>query len=216
MNGLPDNIPDLLELIRRAYTYRINDCGPVANGVFWKDADGQVLRLEILLQGIEPKDLKGGITINDFGCGYGTLFDLVAEEPMMDGGAYFGYDIVEDMINTAQKRHPDPRANFFVTPVATERADYSFVSGTYNMSLGAHRALWTHYVKTSLKMLWEKTDKVLAFNMLDNNSAERLGDLYYADKREMVAYALTLSPEVDIIDDYPLNEFTIFIKRVGA
>lgn len=210
---LPDDIGQLLEFVSRVYAYRINEYGPVANGVFWKDADGQMLRLELLLQAVEQEDLKGPITVNDLGCGYGALFELLAEEPMMRGGKYFGYDISADMVATAKAKHADPRATFFVSPVATEVADYSFVSGTYNMSMGANRALWTHYIKTSLEQLWKKTAKIMAYNLLDENSSNKLDDLYYAERSTFLEHALTLSPDVEIIDDYPLDEFTIIIKR---
>jgi len=211
----PEDIGQLLNLISSAYTYRINQCGPVANGVFWKDQDGQVLRYELLLQAVAEEDLGDPITVNDLGCGYGALFDLLADQHMMKDGHYFGYDISPKMIIEARSQHPDPRATFIESPVATEMADYSFVSGTYNMNFGARRDIWGEYVKTSLKRLWDKTSKVMAFNMLDSASPERLLDLYYADRNEFVAFALTLSPEVEIIDDYPLTEFTIYVKRVG-
>lgn len=210
---LPNDIGQLLEFVSRVYGYRINEYGPVANGVFWKDADQQMLRLELLLQAVEQEDLKGPITVNDLGCGYGALFDLLVGEPMLQGGKYFGYDITADMVATAKAQHTDPRATFIVSPVATEVADYSFVSGTYNMSMGADQALWTHYIKTSIEQLWKKTAKVLAYNLLDVSSEHQLDDLYYADRRTFLEHALTLSPEVEIIDDYPLDEFTIIIKR---
>jgi len=214
--NLPTNIPDLLDLVRRVYDYRLGECGAVANGVFWKDADGQMLRLEILLQAILPEDLKGPITVNDFGCGYGALFDVLASEPMMRGGGYTGYDISQDMQRAAQARQNDERATFIHSPIATQMADYSFVSGTYNMCMGAPPAQWADYIKTSLDMLWSKTTKVMAFNLLDDQQPEKLSDLYYANKRAFIAYALTLSPEVEVIDDYPLTEFTIFVKRSGG
>ena len=210
---LPNDISQLLEFVARVYTYRINECGPVASGVFWKDADGQVLRLELLLQAVAREDLNGPITVNDLGCGYGALFDLMKDEPMMRGGRYIGYDISPEMVDAAKAHHTDPRATFIVSPVATEVADYSFVSGTYNMSMGANPALWTHYVKTSLDMLWKKTAKIMAFNLLDDTSTNKLDDLYYADRRTFLEHALTLSPDIEIIDDYPLDEFTIFVKR---
>lgn len=211
----PEDIGQLLNLISSAYTYRINQCGPVANGVFWKDQDGQVLRYELLLQAVAEEDLGGPITVNDLGCGYGALFDLLADQNMMQDGHYFGYDISPKMITEARSQHPDPRTTFIESPVATEMAQYSFVSGTYNMNFGARRDIWGEYVKTSLKRLWDKTSKVMAFNMLDSASPQRLVDLYYADRNEFVTFALTLSPEVEIIDDYPLTEFTIYVKRVG-
>jgi len=213
---LPDDIGQILEFVQRVYSYRINEYGPVANGVFWRDEDGQILRLELLLQAVTPEDLNGPITVNDLGCGYGALFDLLADERMLEGGHYYGYDIAPDMIAQAQARHADPRANFILSPVATEAADYSFVSGTYNMSMGANTALWTHYVKTSLDMLWKKTNKIMAFNMLDSHAPNKLDDLYYADRRTILEHALTLSPEVEVIDDYPLDEFTVIVKRPPA
>jgi len=212
-NRLPDNIPDLLNLISHVYDYRINECGPVANGVFWSTSDRQTLSYEILLKAVAPEDLNGPITVNDFGCGYGALFDLLASTPMMNEGRYVGYDISEKMITAAKKRHYDPRAAFITSPIASDEADYSFVSGTYNMSMGAGRALWTHYVKTSLKMLWNMSKKAMAFNILDNKGKKKLPDLYYADKSEFVAFAKTLSPDIEVIDDYNPSEFTIIVRR---
>lgn len=210
----PDDIGQLLNLIARAYSYRIDQCGPVANGVFWKDEDGQILRYELLLQAIESTDLNGPITVNDLGCGYGTLFDLIADQPMMREGRYWGYDISPDMIEQAHLRRSDKRADFIESPVATETADYSFASGTYNMNFGARPDIWIAYVQTSLKHLWDKTRKTMAFNMLDDATEHQLGDLYYANRQNMIEFALSLSPEVEIVDDYPLDEFTIYVKRV--
>lgn len=212
---LPNDLGQILEFVSRVYSYRINEYGPVANGVFWRDEDGQILRLELLLQAVAAEDLSGPITVNDLGCGYGALFDLLCDEPMMRGGRYFGYDISEDMVARARALHAmDGRATFITSPVATEVADYSFVSGTYNMSMNADRRLWTEYVKTSLDTLWAKTAKTLAFNLLDATAPSKLDDLYYADRNTFIEHALTLSPEVEVIDDYPLDEFTIFIRRV--
>ena len=138
----PEDLGALLDLVSTAYSYRINECGPVANGVFWKDEDGQTLRHELLLQAIPPDAIDTGFTVNDLGCGYGALWDLMVDHAMQPA-RYYGYDISPVMIETALAAHPDARAQFFVSPVATETADYSFVSGTYNMNLGAKRNLWT-------------------------------------------------------------------------
>ncbi len=210
---LPNDIGQLLEFVSRIYDYRITECGPEAKGVFWKDADGQILRLEILLKAITAQDLNGPVTINDLGCGYGALFELIRDEPVMDGGTYSGYDISPKMIREATTRHTDPRARFVLSPVATHHADYGFVSGTYNMSVGADRAYWERYIKNSVEVLWSKTGKVLAYNLLDEQTETKLDDLYYANKRTFIEHALTLTPEVEVIDDYPLSEFTLFLKR---
>jgi len=222
-NAPPQDIGQLLNLIAAAYSYRVEQCGPVANGVFWKDPDGQVLRYEVLLQAIPTHDLDQPITINDLGCGYGALFDLLVDQAVLDQGQYFGYDISPPMIKQAQARHPrhsTPHAQFIESPIATQTADYSFVSGTYNMHFGARADVWEPYVKTSLQRLWAKTTKTLAFNMLDraaqpDKPAQRDPTaLYYGDRGDFIRFALSLSPEVEVIDDYPLDEFTIYVKRV--
>lgn len=210
-HGVPSDLGALLDLISRAYSHTVKLHGPVAKGVCWKNADDQVLRYELLLQAIAAEDLNHTFTINDFGCGYGALFELLADMPLM---SYYGYDISQEMLEQARKKHKDPRAHFIESPIATETADYSFVSGTYNMSFGAERRLWESYIKASLEHLWAKTAKVMAFNMLDNASPTRLDDLYYASRQDMIAFALSLSPDVDVVDDYPLDEFTIYVRRV--
>lgn len=209
----PSDIGDLLELIGQVYDHRLKECGPTASGVFWKHEEGQTLRYEILLQIIDDQDLNGNISINDLGCGYGALFEMIKNSPLMKSSKYFGYDISKEMIDAARIRNHDNRANFTHSPLANVVADYSFVSGTFNMFLGARQNLWRDYVRSSIRLLWQNTKKGLAFNMLDASSETRLLDLYYADLDDMVEYAKTLTPNVEVANDYPLDEWTIFMRR---
>lgn len=209
----PEKIGDLLGLISQVYDYRLKERGPSANGVFWKNAEGQMLRHEILLQIIEPKDLSGGITINDLGCGYGALFEMLKTSPIMNGSQYFGNDISAEMIDAAHMRNHEPCATFTLGAMAAQSADYSFASGTFNMFMGADRMLWRDYVFSTLQRLWENTEKGMAFNLLDSKPSEHLLNLYYADFDEVMEFARTLSPHVEVVDDYPLDEWTIFVRR---
>ncbi len=50
--------------------------------------------------------------------------------------------------------------------------------------------------------------------MLSVNSANRLAGLYYAEPEEFLDFAArTLSADVTLIDDYPLDEWTILARR---
>lgn len=209
----PSDIGDLLELIGQVYDHRFKECGPSAKGVFWKHEEGQVLRHEILLKIIDPTDLSGNISIGDLGCGYGAFFELLKDSPLMDGSQYFGYDISIEMIDAASIRNHDRRASFIHSPKATQVTDYTVASGTFNMFLGAKQNLWRDYVQTSIRHLWDNTKKGMAFNMLDAGAESKLMDLYYAELDEMVEFAKTLTPNVDVENDYPLDEWTIFMRR---
>jgi SAM-dependent methyltransferase len=214
----PDDIRDAarrLAPIAVLYDVRVRECGPTARGVYWRNEEGQRLRFEILLGVLDIKDDDGGLTLTDLGCGYGAFFDFVAPRPLMRNSRYFGYDISGGMVREAAKRIRDPRARFEQSLMATRAADYSFVSGTYNMKLDENDRDWAAYIERSLKDLWSKTRKGLAFNMLCATTKNRKeSDLYYADWRVFRDFCTDeLSPHVTVLRDYPLAEWTIYVHR---
>jgi len=205
---------DPLRVIRDIFDRNIVKHGPSAKGVYWKNPEGQVLRYEILLGIIGKDDLGGGIFLNDLGCGYGAMFDIIADDPLMQNSRYFGYDLSGEMIRHAKSHTDDPRAQFFKSDHALHVADYSFASGTFNMHAGQDNELWKGCVLESLRALWLKTRKGMAFNMLDKNHPESLKGLYYADRDIYLDFCRTeLSPNVELVTDYPLEEWSIFVRR---
>ncbi len=214
----PQSIRDAarrLAPIAALYTLRLRECGSQARGVYWKNEEGQRLRFEVLLGVIDLKDDAGGITINDLGCGYGAFFNFLADLPVMQGSRYIGYDICEEMVREAATRIRDQRAAFTQSLMATREADYSFVSGTYNMKLDENDRDWSAYVEENLKQLWSMTRKGLAFNMLDLRTKDRKeSDLFYADWKEFRDFCTKeLSPNVEVMHNYPLDEWTMFVHR---
>lgn len=97
---------------------------------------------------------------------------------------------------------------------ATETADYTLVSGTFNMSMHAGDDEWQNYVFASLQDLWEHTTHALAFNMLDKSDEDELDGLFYADPKVFENFCRTnLSDNVQVVTDYGLPDFTIFVRR---
>lgn len=214
----PDDIREAavrLAPIAVLYDLRLRQHGTTARGVYWRNEEGQRLRFEVLLGVVDLADEKGGITVNDLGCGYGAFFDHIAPLPFMRGSRYVGYDISEGMVREAAHRIDDPRATFQQALRATQEADYSFVSGTYNMKLDERDRDWAHYVEESLKDLWGRTRKGLAFNMLcATTKARKERDLFYADWRVFRDFCTSeLSPHVTVVRDYPLAEWTMYVHR---
>lgn len=205
----------LLTPISKAFGERLTEKGATPEGVYWTSAEGQQLRFEVLL-GIVPasQQAQGGVTINDLGCGYGALFDVLEDDPMMIDGRYFGYDISAEMIRAANARHGDRRANFILSSAATRDADYSLVSGTYNMKMRHRRGEWQDYIFASLRDLWAKSKKGLAFNMLAGSGADKPGGLYYAPAEDYFDFCTAaLSRNVELKQGYGLREWTIYVRR---
>src|SRR3954452_22630866 len=93
-----------------------------SRGVGGQEPQMQALRFDVLalmMEGAEP------VTVADFGCGTGALFDRLAAraEPPPLGG-YTGYDLVPAMVEKARERHADSRARFEVGTAVTEDHDY--------------------------------------------------------------------------------------------
>jgi len=207
--------PKLLAPVARIYGRRLDQCGATAKGVFWKGEVWQRRRFERLMEIIDDADMaSGGVSINDFGCGYGAFFEYLAEYPVLRGSTYYGYDISQEMIAACRDRINDPRASFHRKMWASKHADYSFASGTYNLNGDADADQWQEYVEASLRQLWHRTGKALAFNMLRDDEEECYDGLYYADPEKVLRFCRKhLSEDVEMFDERPMPDVTFFVRR---
>jgi len=206
-------LPEILRPIAFAFSRRIARYGDTPAGVLWKNVEGQQLRFEVLAGVLDPEPPSAGITLNDFGCGYGAFYDFLSKLPLMPDIDYCGVDISPVMIEEAKKRIPKGRVIFICAPMVSRKADYTVVSGTFNLKMDAADPEWNGFVKAALRELWEMSAKGLAFNMLDRGHRDRQDGLYYADPGEFLDFCKALSGDVRLIDDYPLDEWTIVIRR---
>ena len=207
-------VPDLLSPVVKAYRRRLLEFGATPQGVFWRNQTNMEKRFEVLLRIFDDTARAGEIAVNDLGCGYGAFFDVLQTHPALRGSRYIGYDVCTDMLDAAQKRIRDPRATFVRSAAPTEAADYSFASGTFNLRLEAAERSWADYVKALLTLLWQKTTKGLAFNMLDIRQ-RRAGDgLFYSDPKEFADFCRSaLSPRIELVEDYGLPDWTMLVRR---
>lgn len=213
-DGQPAYDQSLLEPVRNIFTKSIKVYGPNNKAVAWFDAERMQRRFQIFAGLLAYADGDQGVTVNDLGCGYGAMFEAFKDLEALRNGRYFGYDISTEMIASCRSRITDPRAEFSVSHVAKRTADYSFVSGTYNMKMAAGDDEWLGYVEENLKHLWSKTRRALGFNMLDANHPGTQKTLYFADPKYIFNFCKThLSDNVRLIDRLAPKEFVIFVMR---
>ena len=206
---VPDPVDAALEEVRLLYSQNLEEHGLDSKSVGWKDETSQLLRfdkLAALIDGDEP------FTVNDWGAGYGAMFDYLDARfgPRLTG--YVGYDISSEMTEAARARVTDPRARF-VLGSALEPADYSFVSGTFNVRFEAADADWDAWIKARLHELAQASSRGFAFNLLSSYVDWREPQLFYADPREYFDHCKReLSPRVSLLHDYPLYEWTMLVR----
>lgn len=203
---------DPLAQVDAYYSRAIRQHGPTARGVDWNGEDGQRLRFRQLLTLIVPGQ---ACSVNDLGCGYGALRDYL--DDLGCPVSYTGYDISGDMLAVARQRHPDISRNQFVRAAAPDReADYGFASGIFNVRLQCTEPAWRQHIETTLDSLHRTSRRGFAFNALSTYSdADRQRpDLYYADPLVWFDYCKRhYSPQVALLHDYGLYEFTLIIRK---
>lgn len=205
----------ILAPIARHFAEALALYGTTPPGVLWRNVEGQRLRFEKLAGIFDAADLRGGLVVNDLGCGYGAMFEYLRESPALAGGRYWGYDISAEMLAAARARIHDPRAGFVRSHRALHPADYALISGTYNLLLDTDEGPWVDYIRASLVDTWAACRKGLAFNMLRPDRAKApLATLYYTDPQPFLDFCQRrLAPDVTLVEGYPLAEWTMWVRR---
>src|SRR5262245_52701035 len=122
------------------YTRKLHEHGPTHRGVDWNSEASQVLRFDQLLNVAEALP-PGPYSINDYGCGYGALLDVL--DSRGERVAYTGFDIAPAMIGAARARHGSRDDCVFTTDWhAVGQADVSVASGVFNVRLATGEGAW--------------------------------------------------------------------------
>lgn len=207
-----DSIPKTLDGIRDLYEGNLAAHGTTSKSVGWRDEASQQLRFERLARVIDRG--AGAFTANDWGCGYGAMFEYLDGAFAAALSSYTGYDISEEMLAAARARCTDGRATFVHGAEVTVDADYTFVSGTFNVRLQATDDEWDAYIKRHLEAMYAKSRRGIAFNLLTTHVDWKQDNLFYADPGDFVDFCKRrLSRYVTLFHDYQLFEWTILVTR---
>ena len=214
MAAYETKMQETLKGVAKLYSRSLDEHGVAPLSVGWKDEATQRLRFEKLVEVIDIRATSGRIAVNDLGCGYGAMFNYLDGLPYVRLIRYYGYDISEEMLTVAKQFVDKSRAEFIQSPRVTLKADYSFVSGTFNVNLEANDELWTEYVKESLLNLATMSVKGFAFNLLRTNVEWKQDSLYYGDPLIFFDFCKNnISPYVSVLSDYGLFEWTIVVRK---
>lgn len=190
----------------------LSEYGATSRGISHSDPVLHRWTLETMA-GILDGETAENVVLHDIGCGYGLLFDIVADRPALRRGRYRGFDISPQMVATARNRIADPRAAFAVAARPDEPADYTVVAGTYNLKIDCTDDAWLAYVLGCLRDLARGTRRGLVLNMLSSHAPVRHDGLYYADPARFLDFALTeLSARATLVHDHSEAEWILFVR----
>lgn len=202
----------LLSEVADYYSAKLAENGETPRGVDWNGEESQLLRFAQLSKIVSPANK---FSLNDLGCGYGALFDYLKSH--YQSFSYNGLDVSAEMISASCRRYSnETNAQFCIGSKPLEIADYGIASGVFNVRLGRGDAEWQEYLETTLEILDQTSQRGFAFNCLTSYSdKDKMRDyLYYADP--CILFDLCkrrYSPNVALLHDYGLYEFTILVRK---
>jgi SAM-dependent methyltransferase len=212
-----ESVGDALAGVKALYTDNLAQHGLASQSVGWRDEASQRLRFDKLAMVLDGADPQQPISVSDFGCGYGAMFSHLDERNRPPIERYVGYDISEPMLEAAARHCDDSRVVLVQGSEPSEITDYAFVSGTFNVRMGASDEAWESHVHDTLVALAGSVRRGLAFNLLTSYVDWRQEDLYYADPRKFFHFCRReLARYVTLVHDYPLYEWTILVHKERA
>ena len=136
-----------------------------------------------------------------------------------EGVSYTGVDIVPEFISEAKKKYPNYDfidLDYFSEPLS-QKYDIVLASGVMNSNISSTEAdadKNLEWRKNNIKVMFEHTKRVLAFNMLGAHpqpNNDPLSNVWYSDLVEVLEYCLSLTRRVILRANYHPTDFTIFM-----
>ena len=196
------------------FAEKLREHGPTARGVDYNSDEAQERRFEQLTKVIRAGE---SFSILDYGCGYGAMFEFLLKKGL--DFEYHGLDRIEAMVRTGREKYGrHGNAHFHSDESTVPPVDYLVAGAIFNIKLEATLNDWREFVCESLRHMIALCTRGLAFNMLTSYSdADRMAtrpDLFYADPLFFFDFCKrNLAPNVALLHDYGLFDFTILVRK---
>lgn len=200
-----------LDIIKNYYEPNLREDLPDYQILGWESREAQFQRFKILTDNIVLKGNK----ILDVGCGLGNLLEHLKD--LHENPEYTGVDILEHMIEKAQKAHPGfkfEHIDIFADDRYKENEfNTIYSSGIFNINMGNNH----DFLKGAIKLFLKLADKHIVFNLLHYNSPDRDETYYYFHPDEVVKMIERLENDtlksIKIVEHYLKNDFTIILEK---
>jgi len=150
--------------------------------------------------------------ILDVGCGFGDILSYIKAKT--EKFEYTGIDLIDNFIKQAQKRYPEfefKLGDYFENPLK-ENFDIILCCGALNSNF----AEAINYRKRAIKIMFERANFALSFNMAGNfpqPKNKKSSKVFYADSLEILNYCFTLTNKIIFRHYYHNKDFTIVMRK---
>lgn len=182
-------------------------------GVDWPNEEDALLRYRIMLEII--KDQKN-CSLLDFGCGTARLYDLILKNSHQNI-KYTGLDISGEFIKVCKQKYPNVEFICMDILKSAEQIgiyDYIILNGVFTEKLELSFDDMFEYFKKVIKLLYLKTNKGIAFNVMTKHVDWEREDLFHLPFDLLASFLKSENSRNYIIrNDYGLFEYTVYLFK---
>lgn len=209
-----------------------NDCfqkhGLTPKGLDWDNQENLNKRYEVMYNLIKNNIggtvLVDGVIANDytlldFGCGYGDFYKWLRN--FNKNIKYTGLDINKNLLEQASNKYPNQ--NWHLLDIHNQEFEFSqlpifnfcIMNGVFTVKNTLTQEEMWKFMTLTLKKLWDKTDKGMAFNCMSKILDYERDDLFHVSFDELGSwiYSELQCSKFTFRQDYGLREFTCYIYK---
>jgi len=182
-------------------------------GVDWPNYEDTLTRYKIMLELINETKK---VSLLDFGCGLGHLYKFMLNEKKESEISYSGLDINKNFYDFCTQKYPNN--DFYLRDINIDsdipNFDYVICNGTFTEKRDLSYDEMFEFMSNTLKIIWSKTNKGIAFNVMSNLVDWERDDLFHVSMDELGLFLKNnLSRNFIIRNDYKLYEYTIYVYK---
>ncbi len=188
-------------------------------GVDWPNREDVLTRYRVMLEVMDfdtDKTSKDGVSVLDFGCGLGHMYDYIKENNYTC--KYEGLDVSEKFINKCREKYPE--ADFILRDILKEKEvpsqtwDYIVMNGVFTEKREMSFDEMLSYFKEMIKKVYSMCNKGIAFNVMSKDVDWERDDLFHLPLNVLSGF---LTKEITrnfiIRYDYGLYEYTVYVYK---
>jgi SAM-dependent methyltransferase len=185
-------------------------------GVNWPNAGDAERRYEVML-GIVPRDTPAPVTLLDFGCGAGHLYEHIRTRGLDKSISYSGLDLSPKFIALCRHKHsgiPYYCLDILKTGAELPEFDYVVMNGVFTEKRTLSHTEMSTYFQEVIKRVFAKARFGVAFNVMSKQVDWEREDLFHLSFDQLASFLTKfVSRSFVIRHDYRLYEYTVYVYR---
>jgi len=166
---------------------------------------------------IVSQDAPAPVTLLDFGCGAGHLYEHIRNRGLDKFIYYSGLDLSEKFVALCRSKHPGIRfycLDILKTGAELPEFDYVVMNGVFTQKLTLSHAEMFTYFQELLKCVFAKARLGVAFNVMSKQVDWEREDLFHLSFDPLASFLTQcVSRHFVIRHDYRLYEYAVYVYR---